>query len=1296
MKISSLINLLIPTSKSVSGSEKTTKRANEGTFLSILKKAAGKSGGLKAPATVGQVATGLGIGESQRGSVDNARSQSPLTISMKRAAVTDEIPATVLLNHFEKSVKSAASKGESKATRDESSIADEKKVVADAKGTSVNHEVAAAVMPSSSAGSQLAATKKQAVVQVVQRDKQPPPARETAVKENANKNSSEASRSSANQEQSEIIPSVLPQSERNHAIPQRGIVSRLQTVIRNIFHIPTNANDQTPVMHQSALKPTLNYAGVMNADAPSQGKESAITPARRNSEKPLSAVRQLSAQQGADNVNVEWTNSTHRGYNPESDNRQSKKSGFADPPIVASKGKATTTETINPKTMRPITSTNVTGGQAISVRAPDVNRDRIETSAIVDRNATVSHDAAANVTNKKAVKEGKSVGKNSEIPQNTALKDLEPVTVRRNSRLSTTESSTGETSQNAANNGRNMRTTGGENRIPIAAVDNNSDKPEHKAGAVTPKSKIGKTFRVIQRFWQGMIGIERTPASANAEEHSIASPSTSTRPINPLKGTPLAENNTATPKPDQIGGESIRHLPGTISSKQDSQSAQPAVGKNTVTVADPQRSEAEVKNPPAMNVRPHTTTSVESKFTTQLPRTETIVSRESGKKPESVQPMTQTVGESDTAVPKPTVHITTDRQPRRFWGMKIQVDHTISPQSDEHNPIISGRPDQRNMKSGGDKTETLRLSEKSAEVKPQIEQTAPQKASPKDHAEQTAQTRTKPVAVPTTTAARTNAHQPVTHTETRNTQEELSINRQPKETNETKVFLPHNAQRTMNRASGGSIESVTESKPTATPVVEIRYTDSSEPKAAAAATTEKLSGSTTRNTNASTSNMVRAQQTITENPRTHQKNPTRPITGSPTPTTIESKVPESASASQKPEYQPSLKQPQSKSATVQAKDPHIGNEPSQKPTVRKVDAVETRAREAIAETPAIKPQSSINPRSKTLRTEFETKPEQKVTTEPIIQPTSSNRNETDAVRIPIATPTPSLTDNRSPKPVLSSVVLTDNPKAKAASDTGRSSHRQPEGNPQSQQQSQFAEAAKSQLNVRPTSSTEAVRSIGDILKPTAAKTAPTAPAVAREVREESLTQNAEMKVEANQTSTTTTLNNLRSADSLLSNQSVSLRPRFTAAQVLEFQEMAARALENSRIAVDGTADVRFNWQHESLGMLEFRFTTRKEEVTIEISSGSKDVADALDEVRPAVERAIADLGLKVERFEVRLKVPNVNQDMNNQGFQPNRNPEQKAEADTRISNPVHDQTSSEPIEEATPVRPVLADHEWVA
>ena len=157
------------------------------------------------------------------------------------------------------------------------------------------------------------------------------------------------------------------------------------------------------------------------------------------------------------------------------------------------------------------------------------------------------------------------------------------------------------------------------------------------------------------------------------------------------------------------------------------------------------------------------------------------------------------------------------------------------------------------------------------------------------------------------------------------------------------------------------------------------------------------------------------------------------------------------------------------------------------------------------------------------------------------------------------------------------------------------------------------------------------------------------------------------------------------------------RTRLSVEQIRELQAMVSRALQTAQTRADGTAHATFNWAPEGFGFLRFSIVTRSDGVRIEIASNRRDVVEALEEGRAGVERMIADLGLRVERFEVRLRAPEFSDSLP-QPQQDGRHPERNSNAEPGSSDAVPIEPSEEAArDEAAPVRRrSLAEHEWVA
>ncbi|MCX6600593.1 MAG: flagellar hook-length control protein FliK [bacterium] len=157
------------------------------------------------------------------------------------------------------------------------------------------------------------------------------------------------------------------------------------------------------------------------------------------------------------------------------------------------------------------------------------------------------------------------------------------------------------------------------------------------------------------------------------------------------------------------------------------------------------------------------------------------------------------------------------------------------------------------------------------------------------------------------------------------------------------------------------------------------------------------------------------------------------------------------------------------------------------------------------------------------------------------------------------------------------------------------------------------------------------------------------------------------------------------------------RTRLTVEQIRELQALVARALQSAQGLADGSTRATFNWAPEGFGPLRFSFVTRDDGVRIEISSNRREVVQALEEGRANMERTIADLGLRVERFEVRLRAPEFSDSLP-QPRQDGGHPERNSNAEPGSSDTVSiDRSVESSGEEAEPARRLsLAEHEWVA
>jgi hypothetical protein len=156
-----------------------------------------------------------------------------------------------------------------------------------------------------------------------------------------------------------------------------------------------------------------------------------------------------------------------------------------------------------------------------------------------------------------------------------------------------------------------------------------------------------------------------------------------------------------------------------------------------------------------------------------------------------------------------------------------------------------------------------------------------------------------------------------------------------------------------------------------------------------------------------------------------------------------------------------------------------------------------------------------------------------------------------------------------------------------------------------------------------------------------------------------------------------------------------LKAQFTVEQIKELQALVSKSLQGSRLTVDGGKEAVFNWNHDALGPLSFRVSMRNDDVEIRIQYGRKDVAEALEEGRGTIERMITDLGLRVERFEVKVRAEGMAQDNTRQTQERehpdhNRRPEAGGETSGGMS------LDSEPELEAIPTKAPWADREWVA
>jgi len=155
-----------------------------------------------------------------------------------------------------------------------------------------------------------------------------------------------------------------------------------------------------------------------------------------------------------------------------------------------------------------------------------------------------------------------------------------------------------------------------------------------------------------------------------------------------------------------------------------------------------------------------------------------------------------------------------------------------------------------------------------------------------------------------------------------------------------------------------------------------------------------------------------------------------------------------------------------------------------------------------------------------------------------------------------------------------------------------------------------------------------------------------------------------------------------------------LGPRFSAEQIRELQSLVARAVQSARTLENGARETSFVWREESSGPIRFRILSRDDAVSVEIDSHRRDVADLLDGSRVAIERAMNDVGLRVERLDIRLRTGEL-ADPENQGSQQTErdlDPNSQREAQPEWSS-----SEPNPVEDVLPTtRPTQAEHEWVA
>jgi hypothetical protein len=157
------------------------------------------------------------------------------------------------------------------------------------------------------------------------------------------------------------------------------------------------------------------------------------------------------------------------------------------------------------------------------------------------------------------------------------------------------------------------------------------------------------------------------------------------------------------------------------------------------------------------------------------------------------------------------------------------------------------------------------------------------------------------------------------------------------------------------------------------------------------------------------------------------------------------------------------------------------------------------------------------------------------------------------------------------------------------------------------------------------------------------------------------------------------------------------RIKFTTEQIKELQALVSKAMQNARVSVTGTNEATFNWNIENIGAVRFHITSNQDDVKIEISSTRQDVVDALEDGKGVMERMITDLGLRVEKFDVKIENGGRESDWMNQARERGEHSHRQTEAEPDFAS--SGSATSEPAAVAEPqVRrmPANADHEWVA
>jgi flagellar hook-length control protein FliK len=170
---------------------------------------------------------------------------------------------------------------------------------------------------------------------------------------------------------------------------------------------------------------------------------------------------------------------------------------------------------------------------------------------------------------------------------------------------------------------------------------------------------------------------------------------------------------------------------------------------------------------------------------------------------------------------------------------------------------------------------------------------------------------------------------------------------------------------------------------------------------------------------------------------------------------------------------------------------------------------------------------------------------------------------------------------------------------------------------------------------------------------------------------------------------------IRESEQPLTPSVQTLRPRLTLDQIKELQEMVSRAMSQTRVNLEGASEATFNWAPEGLGSMRFRITSSKDDVRIEIASNRRDVADMLESGRGTIERMIGDLGLKVERFDVKMRMEADPRETPGQSYEHRHH---RQDPETRESLPGGLVPGGDAAAETEPVirKPLVPDHEWVA